>query len=91
MTFCPNSSLFDKNNARNIIYMAALIFLKCLDFEQNAYSRSSSLVVPSIGTSASYFFLFNASQIGDGPIPIIFSVNSVHISAHLGPWAAERL
>lgn len=34
MPFCPNSSLFQKDNARNISYMAVLIFLKCLDFEQ---------------------------------------------------------
>ncbi len=40
--FLPNSSLFQKNNARNINYMPALIFLKCLDFEQNCYSRTSS-------------------------------------------------
>ena len=33
---------FQKNNARNITYMAVLIFLKNLDFEQNAYSRISS-------------------------------------------------
>ncbi len=31
---------FQKNNARNITYMAVLIFLKNLDFEQNAYSRT---------------------------------------------------
>ncbi len=42
MPFCPNSSLFQKNNARNINYMSVLIFLKCLDFEQNVYSRTSS-------------------------------------------------
>jgi len=28
---------------------------------------------------------------GDGPIFLIFSVNVVQISAHLGPWAADRL
>ena len=42
MPLCPNSSLFLKNNARNIRYMAVLIFEKCLDFEQNAYSRTAS-------------------------------------------------
>lgn len=34
--------LFQKNNVRNINYMAVLNFVKCLDFEQNAYSRTSS-------------------------------------------------
>ena len=43
MPFCPNSSEFQKNNARNITHMAVLIFLKFLDFEQNAYSQTSSL------------------------------------------------
>ena len=42
MPFCPNSSLFQKNNARNIIHMAVLIFFKFLDFEQNTYSRTNS-------------------------------------------------
>ncbi len=42
MPFCPNSSDFPKNNARNIKHMAVLIFYKLLDFEQNAYSRTSS-------------------------------------------------
>ncbi|MFT5728090.1 MAG: hypothetical protein ACI8PB_002242 [Desulforhopalus sp.] len=42
MPLCPNSSEFIKNNARNIKYMAVLIFFKFLDFEQNAYSRISS-------------------------------------------------
>ena len=45
MPFCPNSSEFQKNNARNIKHMAVLIFLKFLDFEQNAYSQTSSLGV----------------------------------------------
>jgi hypothetical protein len=39
---CPNSSLFSENNARNINYMPVLIFPKRLDFEQNAYFRTSS-------------------------------------------------
>ena len=42
MPFCPNSSEFLKNNARNIKHMAVLIFEKFLDFEQNAYSRTTS-------------------------------------------------
>jgi hypothetical protein len=42
MPFFPSSSLFQKNNARNIIYMAVLIFLKCLDPRKNVYSRTSS-------------------------------------------------
>jgi len=42
MPFRPNSSLFRENNARNIKYMPVLIFPKRLDFEQNAYSRTSS-------------------------------------------------
>jgi len=42
MCFCPNSSEFPKNNARNIKHMAVLIFLKYLDFEQNPYSRTYS-------------------------------------------------
>ncbi len=42
MPFCPNSSELSKNNARNIEHMAAPIFRKFFDFEQNAYSRTSS-------------------------------------------------
>jgi len=42
MAFCPNSSELSKNNARNITHMAVLIFGKFFDFEQNAYSRTSS-------------------------------------------------
>ncbi len=42
MAFCPNSSEFEKNNARNINYMAALILIKFLDFDQNSYSRTTS-------------------------------------------------
>jgi hypothetical protein len=42
MPFSPSSSLFQKNNARNIIYMAVLIFLKCLDLRKNVYSRTTS-------------------------------------------------
>jgi hypothetical protein len=42
MPFCPNSSKLSKNNARNITYMAALIFRKLLDSEQNTYSLTAS-------------------------------------------------
>jgi hypothetical protein len=42
MPFFPNSSLFWKNNARNINYMPALIFPKRLDLRKNAYSRTTS-------------------------------------------------
>ena len=42
MPFRPNSSELSKNNARNIKYMAVLIFRKFFDFEQNAYSRTAS-------------------------------------------------
>ncbi len=42
MPFYPNSSELLKNNARNIIHMAVLIFQKFFDFDQNAYSRTSS-------------------------------------------------
>ena len=44
MFFRPNSSELSKNNARNITYMAVLIFRKFFDFEQNAYPRTSSRV-----------------------------------------------
>jgi hypothetical protein len=42
MSFFPSSALFQKNNARNIMYMAVLIFLKCLDLRKNDYSRTTS-------------------------------------------------
>jgi hypothetical protein len=42
MPLSSTSSEFQKNNARNIKHMAVLILLKFLDFEQNAYSRTSS-------------------------------------------------
>ncbi len=42
MHFTQTLRYFQKNNSRNIMYMAVLIFLKNLDFEQNAYSRTSS-------------------------------------------------
>jgi len=47
MPFFPSSSLFQKNNARNIIYMAVLIFLKCLDLRKNVYSRTASWAMKS--------------------------------------------
>jgi hypothetical protein len=46
MPFFPSSSLSQKNNARNIIYMAVLIFLKCLDLRKNVYTRTTSLGSP---------------------------------------------
>jgi len=42
MHFAQTLRYFQKINARNIKYMAALIFLETLDFEQNAHSRASS-------------------------------------------------
>jgi len=42
MRFCPNSSEFLKNNARNIKHMSVLIFRKCLDLRKNIYSRTAS-------------------------------------------------
>ncbi len=42
MYFAQTIRYFQKNNARNIMHMAVLIFLKNLGFEQNAYSRTSS-------------------------------------------------
>ncbi len=42
MVFCPNSSELMKNNVRNIIPVAVLIFQKFFDFDQNAYSRTGS-------------------------------------------------
>lgn len=48
MPFSPNSSKFSKNNARNITHMAVLIFKKFLDFEQNVYSRRSSLPLTAL-------------------------------------------
>ncbi|MCP4343805.1 MAG: hypothetical protein GY799_34260, partial [Desulfobulbaceae bacterium] len=40
MHFSPTLRFFHKNNARNIAYMAVLIFLKNLDLKINAYSRT---------------------------------------------------
>ena len=42
MHFYPTLRYFHKNNARNITYMAALIFPKNLDLNKNAYSRTAS-------------------------------------------------
>ncbi|EKD38587.1 MAG: hypothetical protein ACD_75C00686G0002 [uncultured bacterium] len=41
--------------------------------------------------SVDFLFFRRANQMGDGPIALIFLVNSVHISAHRGPCAADRL
>ena len=38
MPFLPISALFSKINARNINYMAALNFRKCLDLRKNCYN-----------------------------------------------------
>ncbi len=43
MPFFPSSALFQKNNARNIIYMAVLIFLKCLDLRKKCLFSDSLL------------------------------------------------
>ncbi len=42
MHFSPTLRYFHKNNARNINYMAVLIFLKNLDLRKNTYSRTAS-------------------------------------------------
>ncbi len=42
MHFHPTLCYFHKNNARNITYMAVLIFPKNLDLRKNAYSRTTS-------------------------------------------------
>ena len=42
MPFCFNFSLCHINNARNIIYMTVLIFLKSLDLRKNVYSQTNS-------------------------------------------------
>ena len=42
MYFSPTLRYFHKNNARNIIYMAVLIFLKNLDLRKNTYSPTTS-------------------------------------------------
>jgi len=41
MNFLPTLRFFHKNNARNIAYMAVLIFPKNLDLRKNAYSRTA--------------------------------------------------
>ena len=50
MPFCPNSSFFRENNARNINYMPVLIFPKRLDFEQ--VSADSEMLI--LGQAPSY-------------------------------------
>ena len=42
MPFFPISALFSKINARNINYMAALNFRKCLDLRKNFYNPTDS-------------------------------------------------
>ncbi len=42
MHFFPTFRYFHKNNARNITYMAVLIFPKNLDLRKNTYSRTAS-------------------------------------------------
>ena len=42
MPFLSNSSLFAKFYPRNINYMPAVKFKKCLDLRRNVYSRISS-------------------------------------------------
>ncbi len=43
MDFAQTLRYFQKKNyTRNITYMAVLIFLENLDFEQNTYSRTTS-------------------------------------------------
>ncbi len=41
MDFAQTLRYFQKNNARNIMYMVVRIFLENLDFEQNTYSRTT--------------------------------------------------
>ncbi len=42
MHFSPTLRYFHKNNARDIIYMTVLIFLKNLDLRINVYSQTAS-------------------------------------------------
>ncbi len=42
MHFPPTLRYYHKNNARNITYMAVLIFPKNLDLRKNVYSRTGS-------------------------------------------------
>ncbi len=48
MPLLPNSALFRKNNARNIIYMAVLVFSKRLDFEEKCLFSDNLLVEKQI-------------------------------------------
>ncbi len=45
MPFRPNSSELPKNNARNIKYMAVLIFQQFFDFEQVSEVRDSEMPI----------------------------------------------
>jgi len=45
MPFLPISALFQKNNARNIIYMAVRIFLKCLDLRKKCLFSDKLLIL----------------------------------------------
>ena len=54
MPFRPNSSELSKNNARNIKYMAVLIFRKLFDFEQVSEVRDSE--TPILGQPPSLPF-----------------------------------
>jgi hypothetical protein len=55
MHFSPTLRYFPKNNARNIAYMAVLIFRKNLDLRRNAYSQTASWCRSS---TAEQFILF---------------------------------
>ncbi len=44
MHFRPNSSKLSKNNARNITYMAVLIFQQFFDFEQVSADSEISIL-----------------------------------------------
>ncbi len=45
MIFRPNSSLFKKNNGRNIAWMTVLVFCKRLDFEQISEARDFEMSI----------------------------------------------
>ncbi len=45
MRFYPNSSLFTKNNARNIHHMTVLVFCKCLDLKQISEVRDFEISI----------------------------------------------
>ena len=72
--FFPNSSLFWKNNARNINYMPVLIFSKCLDLRRNAYSRTSfySRLTPPMKSNSGTFPV--AIETGQSFVPVVRSL-----------------